>query len=66
VRRGDTVGVTSIDCLARSLKDLQDTVDELKSRGVRVRATRQSADTGTVAGKALPASLSLTRNRGGY
>jgi DNA invertase Pin-like site-specific DNA recombinase len=50
---GDTLVVTRIDRLARSLKDLQDIVHELKSRGVALRATEQPVDTGTAAGKAF-------------
>jgi DNA invertase Pin-like site-specific DNA recombinase len=44
--------VTRIDRLARSMKDLQDIVRELKGRGVALRATEQPVDTGTAAGKA--------------
>jgi DNA invertase Pin-like site-specific DNA recombinase len=36
---GDTLVVTRIDRLARSMKDLQDIVYELKERGVALRAT---------------------------
>ena len=50
---GDTLYVTRIDRLARSLKDLQDIVHELKARGVALRATEQPIDTGTAAGKAF-------------
>jgi DNA invertase Pin-like site-specific DNA recombinase len=53
VQSGDTLVVTRIDRLARSLKDLQDIVHELKSRGVALRATEQPVDTGTAAGKAF-------------
>ena len=45
--------VTRVDRLARSLKDLQDIVHELKARGVALRATEQPVDTGTAAGKAF-------------
>ena len=45
--------VTRIDHLARSLKDLQDIVHELKRRGVALRATEQPVDTSTAAGKAF-------------
>jgi DNA invertase Pin-like site-specific DNA recombinase len=51
VRPGDTLVVTRIDRLARSLKDLQDIVHELKQKGVALRATEQPVDTGTAAGK---------------
>jgi DNA invertase Pin-like site-specific DNA recombinase len=54
VQPGDTLVVTRIDRLARSLKDLQDIVHELKGRGVALRATEQPVDTGTAAaGKAF-------------
>jgi DNA invertase Pin-like site-specific DNA recombinase len=53
VQPGDTLVVTRIDRLARSLKDLQDIVNELKGRGVALRATEQPVDTGTAAGKAF-------------
>jgi DNA invertase Pin-like site-specific DNA recombinase len=50
---GDTLIVTRIDRLARSMKDLQDIVHELKARGVALRATEQPIDTSTAAGKAF-------------
>lgn len=53
LRDGDTLVVTRIDRLARSMKDLQDIVHELKSRGVSLKATEQPIDTRTVAGKAF-------------
>ena len=53
VQPGDTLVVTRIDRLARSLRDLQDIVHELKHKGVALRATEQPVDTGTAAGKAF-------------
>ncbi len=53
VRAGDTLVVTRIDRLSRSLKDLQDIVHELKARGVALKATEQPINTGTAAGKAF-------------
>ena len=54
VRAGDTLVVTRIDRLARSLKDLQDIVHELKAKGaIALKATEQPVDTGTAAGKAF-------------
>ena len=50
---GDTLVVTRIDRLARSVKDLQDIVHELKARGVALRSTEQPVDTGSAAGKAF-------------
>lgn len=53
LRKGDTLVVTRIDRLARSMKDLQDIVHELKGRGVLLKATEQPIDTSTAAGKAF-------------
>ena len=53
LRDGDTLVVTRIDRLARSVRDLQDIVHDLKGRGVALRATEQPIDTGTAAGKAF-------------
>ena len=53
LRSGDTLVVTRIDRLARSLKDLQDIIHELKDRGVHLQATEQPIDTSTAAGKAF-------------
>ena len=53
LREGDTLVVTRIDRLARSMKDLQDIVHEMKGRGVMLKATEQPIDTGTAAGKAF-------------
>lgn len=53
LRAGDTLVVTRIDRLARSLKDLQDIVHELKEKGVSLKATEQPVDTSTAAGKAF-------------
>lgn len=53
LRDGDTLVVTRVDRLARSLRDLQNIVHELKGRGVALKATEQPIDTGTAAGKAF-------------
>ena len=53
LREGDCLVVTRIDRLARSLKDLQDIVHDLKARGIALRATEQPIDTSTPAGKAF-------------
>ena len=50
---GDTLVVTRVDRLARSVKDLQDIVHELRAKGVALKATEQPVDTGTAAGKAF-------------
>lgn len=51
IREGDTLTVTRIDRLARSIFDLQVLVRELTDRGAVLRATEQPIDTGTAAGK---------------
>lgn len=53
LRPGDTLVVTRVDRLARSIKDLQDIVIDLKKRNVSLRATEQPIDTETAAGKAF-------------
>ena len=50
---GDTLTVTRVDRLARSIGDLQDIVRALKAKGVALRATEQPIDTSTAAGKAF-------------
>ncbi len=50
---GDEVVITRIDRLARSMRDLQNIVHELRERRVTLRATEQPIDTGTAAGKAF-------------
>src|ERR687887_2200456 len=40
LRRGDTLVVTRVDRLARSIKDLQDIVHLLKERGVTLQGDR--------------------------
>ena len=52
LRQGDTLVVTRIDRLARSVKDLQDIMHELKAKGVALKATEQPVDTATAAAKA--------------
>jgi len=53
LRSGDTLVVTRIDRLARSVRDLQNIVHELTAKGVTLRATEQPIDTATAAGKAF-------------
>jgi DNA invertase Pin-like site-specific DNA recombinase len=47
------------DRLARSMKDLQDIVHELKAKGVALRATEQPINTGTAAGEAFLGMLGV-------
>jgi DNA invertase Pin-like site-specific DNA recombinase len=53
LRKGDTLVVTRIDRLARSVADLQDVVRELKAKGAHLKATEQPIDTSTAVGKAF-------------
>lgn len=53
MRKGDTLVVTRIDRLARSIGDLQDIVRSLKEKGIALKATEQPIDTSTAAGKAF-------------
>ena len=53
MQEGDSWSCTRIDRLARSMKDLQDIVHELKAKGVALKATEQPIDTSTAAGKAF-------------
>ncbi|WP_107675121.1 recombinase family protein [Agrobacterium sp. LAD9] len=53
MRAGDTIMVTRVDRLARSIGDLQDIVRRLKAKGVSLKATEQPIDTTSAAGKAF-------------
>lgn len=53
VREGDTVMITRIDRLARSVADLERIVAALKAKGAFLRATEQPIDTSTPAGVAF-------------
>ena len=50
-RKGDTIIVTRIDRLARSIADLAFLVASLEAKGVTLRATEQPIDTSTAAGR---------------
>ena len=53
LRPGDTLVVTRIDRLARSLLDLEGIVADLRAKGVHLKALEQPVDTSTPAGKAF-------------
>ena len=53
IHPGETLVVTRIDCLARSMRDLQLIVTTLKDKGAHLAATEQPVDTSTAAGKAF-------------
>ena len=53
IHPGETLVVTRIDRLARSMRDLQIIVSTLKEKDAHLAATEQPVDTSTVAGKAF-------------
>lgn len=53
IHPGETLVVTRIDRLARSMHDLQTIVSVLKKKGAHLAATEQPVDTSTAAGKAF-------------
>ena len=52
-REGDTVVVTKLDRLARSVRDLMAIVDRLAAKGVALRILAMNMDTGTPTGKLM-------------
>jgi DNA invertase Pin-like site-specific DNA recombinase len=59
LREGDTLVITRIDRLARSVKDLENIVEELDAKGVSLIATEQPVDTSTSVGKCFLQMLSV-------
>ena len=59
IRAGDTLLVTRVDRLARSVADLEGIVGILKGRGAFLRATEQPIDTSTPAGVAFLQMLAV-------
>ena len=53
IHPGETLVVTRIDRLARSMRDLQVIVAALKDKGAHLAATEQPVDTSTASGKAF-------------
>lgn len=53
LRKGDTLVVTRIDRLARSIADLQTIVKAIREKGAALECTEQPVNTGTAAGKAF-------------
>lgn len=51
LREGDTLVVTKLDRLGRSVKNLKEVADELERRGVGLRALSQGIDTTTPGGR---------------
>ncbi len=53
VREGDTLVVTKLDRLARSMTNLMDIMGKLKAKGVELRVLALNLDTGTPHGKLM-------------
>lgn len=53
IRPGDTLMVTRIDRLARSVIDLERIIEQLREKGAHLRATEQPIDTSSPAGVAF-------------
>src|SRR5664279_4052906 len=53
IRPGDTIVVTTLDRLGRSLTSIVNTVSDLGKRGIYVRTLRESIDTSTPVGRML-------------
>ena len=56
-REGDTVVVTAIDRLGRSVAEVTRTIAELGERRILLRAFREGVDTGTPTGRAVAAIM---------
>lgn len=56
-RAGDTVVVTAIDRLGRSVAEVTRSITELSERGILLRALREGIDTGTPTGRAVAAIM---------
>ena len=59
LRSGDTLVVTRIDRLARSVKDLEDIVALIRGKDANLRVTEQPVDTSTAAGVAFHQMLGV-------
>lgn len=57
--KGDTLVVTRLDRLGRSLRDLANIAHELDAKGAHLRVIEQSVDTSTTAGKAFFGMLAV-------
>ena len=59
LRQGDTLVVTRIDRLARSVRDLSNIVHELRERDINLMVTEQQIDTSTASGAAFLQMLAV-------
>lgn len=57
--KGDTLVVTRLDRLGRSMRDLTNIVHEIEVAGANLRVIEQSVDTGTSAGRAFFGMLAV-------
>ena len=57
--KGDTLVVTRLDRLGRSLRDLANIAHEIEDAGAHLRVTEQSVDTATSAGRAFFGMLAV-------
>ncbi len=57
--KGDTLVVTRLDRLGRSLRDLANIAHEIEAAGANLRVIEQSIDTGTSAGRAFFGMLAV-------
>ena len=57
--KGDTLVVTRLDRLGRSMRDLANIVHEIETAGGNLRVIEQSVDTGTSAGRAFFGMLAV-------
>jgi DNA invertase Pin-like site-specific DNA recombinase len=53
IREGDTLVVWKLDRLARSLRQLIETVEDLQSRGIELRSLTERIDTATPGGRLI-------------
>lgn len=53
IRKGDTVVVTKLDRLARSMRDLLEIVDTIKSKGAELRILAMNLDTSSATGELM-------------
>ena len=59
VREGDTLHVTRLDRLARSVNDLHNILEQLKQKGVAFNTTEQDLDTSSPTGRLMVGLLAL-------
>jgi DNA invertase Pin-like site-specific DNA recombinase len=59
LREGDTLVVTRVDRLARSVRDLSNIVHDLNDRGISLIALQQQIDTGNPTGRAFLSMLGV-------